>query len=64
MKTKEELNALKKEMHDVNSRLSELSEDELKQVIGGHSETDFCDIPAEICRECGLFMMGRCPGKK
>ena len=35
MKAKEELNALKKEYENVKSRLSELNEDELKEVVGG-----------------------------
>ena len=35
MKTKEELNALKKEVEALNKKLAELSEDELKQVTGG-----------------------------
>ncbi len=40
MKTKEELNALKNEVEDLNAKLAELSEDELRQVVGGH-EVDF-----------------------
>ena len=35
MKTKEELNALKEEVEDLNKKLAELSEDELKQINGG-----------------------------
>ena len=35
MKTKEELNALKKEVEMLNKKLAELTEDELKQVTGG-----------------------------
>lgn len=35
MKTKEELSALKKEVEAIGKKLAELSEDELKQVIGG-----------------------------
>ena len=35
MKTKEEVNALKEEVENVNRKLHELSEDELKQVTGG-----------------------------
>ena len=37
MKTKEELNALKNEVEALNKKLAELTEDELKQVIGGSS---------------------------
>ena len=35
MKTKEELNALKEEVKNLNRKLKELSEDELIQVTGG-----------------------------
>ena len=35
MKTREELNALKKEVETVSKKLSELTEEELKQVAGG-----------------------------
>lgn len=35
MKTKEELNALKKELDAVAEKLSELSENELEEVTGG-----------------------------
>ena len=35
MKTKEELNALKEEVETLNKKLHELTEEELKQVVGG-----------------------------
>lgn len=35
MKTKEELNALKNEIETMNLKLAELTEDELKEVVGG-----------------------------
>ena len=35
MKTKEELNALKEEFKDLNKKLSELTDEELKEVAGG-----------------------------
>ena len=35
MKTKEELNALKKEVETLNKKLAELNEEELEQVVGG-----------------------------
>ena len=35
MKTKEELNALKTEVEELNAKLSELSEEELDEVSGG-----------------------------
>lgn len=43
MKTKEELNALKEETENLNKKLAELSEDELKQVSGGVSESGILD---------------------
>ena len=39
MKTKEELNALKEELETLNRKLSGLSEEEFKQVIGGGPTT-------------------------
>ena len=35
MKTKEELNALKEEVENLNNKLAELSEDEMEEVTGG-----------------------------
>ncbi len=35
MKTKEELNALKEEVENLNKKLAELTEEELKQISGG-----------------------------
>ena len=35
-KTQEELNALKKEVETLNNKLKELTDEELKQVAGGH----------------------------
>lgn len=35
MKTKEELNALKSEVNDLNKKLAELTEEELREVTGG-----------------------------
>ena len=40
MKTKEELDALKNEVKDLNAKLAELNEDELKEVTGGVSEEE------------------------
>ena len=37
MKTQEELQKLTKEMKSLNTKLEELTEDELEQVIGGQS---------------------------
>ena len=40
-KTKEELNAIEEEIETVNSKLQELTEEELKQITGGKlSETE------------------------
>ena len=35
MKTKEELNALKKEVEALNNKLAELTDEELAEVVGG-----------------------------
>ena len=35
MKTKDELNAIKKEVEEMGRKLAELTEDELRQVTGG-----------------------------
>ena len=41
MKSKDELNAIKEEVETVSRKLSELSEDELKQVSGGWNWQEF-----------------------
>lgn len=38
MKSKEELSAIKNEVETLNKKLSELSEDALKEVVGGNKE--------------------------
>lgn len=38
MKTKEELNALKKEIEDLNEKCRELTPEELKEVTGGKAD--------------------------
>ena len=43
MKSSEELNALKEKVETLNKKLSELTEDELKQVSGGDIEIT-CDL--------------------
>ena len=43
MKTKEELNALKAEVKALNNKLHELTEEELKQVVGGFFKEDDID---------------------
>ena len=40
-KTKEELNAIKEEVEDVNEKLQELTEEELTQVCGGNYRPQF-----------------------
>ena len=42
MKSKEELNALKKEVETLNKKLAELTEEELAQVSGGDTEENLC----------------------
>lgn len=41
MKTKEELNAIKEEFENLNRKLAELTEDELKKVTGGNSWNEY-----------------------
>lgn len=45
MKTKEELNALKAEVENINKKLAELTEDELVLVAGGVESNDEEEIP-------------------
>ena len=51
MKTKEELNALKKEVEALNKKLAELTEEELAQVSGG--DWDYKDIEIFLESENG-----------
>lgn len=45
MKSKEELNELKKEYENFNKKINELSQDELKQVVGGgRSDKEKCSM--------------------
>ena len=41
MKTEEELNALKKEVENLNKKLAELSDEELAAVTGGNSWNEY-----------------------
>ena len=45
-KTKEELNALKKEVEAMNKKLAELNEEELAQVTGGNGPAFFVTDPS------------------
>lgn len=49
MKTKEELKEIKKEVETLNKKLAELSEDELKEVVGGnqHPYDDYFSVPTK-----------------
>ena len=40
MKSKEELNKIKEEYETLNEKLAELSEEELKEVVGGYAPID------------------------
>lgn len=53
MKTKEEMNALKEEVETLDKKLAELSEEELKQVIGGVKPSSKIveDLPFDTYRE-------------
>lgn len=48
MKTKEELDAIKNEVETLNSKLAELTADELEQVTGGHTPVFDEDILKEM----------------
>ena len=50
MKTNEELNALKEESEALNTKLAELTEEEMEQVTGGEEYT----IHTAVCRNCGI----------
>ena len=58
MKTKEELNALKKEVEAMNKKLAELTEEELKQVSGGDRTFD---VDILVCIYHGNYFF--CPYK-
>lgn len=45
MKTKEELNALKNKIEDINKKLADLTEDELRMVTGGDSTITLHNLP-------------------
>lgn len=48
MKTVEELNTLKKEVEALNDKLTELTEEELEQIVGGGSAT--LDVAREVAQ--------------
>ena len=50
MKTKEELNALKKEVKTANNKYSELSDEDLLKVVGG---VTLNEAGYYICKKCG-----------
>ena len=55
MKSKEELKELKEEYKTACKKLKELSEDELKQVAGGHRE--YGAVYHSPCPKCGGTMI-------
>ena len=61
MKTKEELNAIKKDIETLNNKLSELSDEELLQVSGGintpadSNSNDFVKYCLLILNQMGLY---------
>ena len=56
MKTKEELNALKKEVEAMNKKLAELTEEELKQVSGGAPMNRVLTKTQLVCPDCGYVL--------
>lgn len=59
MKTAEELNALREEVETLNKKLAELTEDELKAVVGGHS-TPMEILPCNISDTCTIDDPTKC----
>ena len=57
MKTKEELNAIKKEVEALNKKLAELTDEELGFVVGGgygYYKVKFGETLADIARYLGV----------
>ena len=54
MKTKEELNTLKNEVESVSRKFSELTEEELEQVIGGITQPDIKDYRQKLLKNAKL----------
>ena len=54
MKTKEELNALKEEVETLNKKLRELTDDELRVVVGG-SEVEFLFDDKSVDKEFRIY---------
>ena len=50
MKTPEELKALKAELEALNEKISDLTEEELKQVFGGAGGNEEPERPCKYCR--------------
>ena len=57
MKTKEELNALKKEVEAMNKKLHDLNDKELEQVTGGLDRKKI--TYQEYCPKCGYLFYER-----
>ena len=51
MKTQKELNELKEEIKTLNTKLAELNEEELEQVIGGVGGSATLDIAREVAQK-------------
>ena len=58
MKTKEELNKLKKELAETTGKLQELSEDELNEVCGGNVIKTAKDFNLEIADKEFIILVG------
>ena len=56
MKTKEELNALKKEVETLNKKLAELTEEELEQASGGITSMEGIGVEKGECFESDMFI--------
>ena len=57
-KTKEELNALKEEVETLDKKLRELTDEELKQVIGGGFTGNYAEESGGVLHFEGAFLKG------
>mgnify|MGYP003304458010 CR=1 FL=1 len=64
MKTKEELNALKNEVEVLNKKLTELSEEELEQVVGGGGQGRLEKYLKTLCPDKSQILVDNGEGKQ
>ena len=64
MKTKEELNALKNEVEVLNKKLTELSEEELEQLVGGGGQGRLEEYLKTLCPDKSQILVDNGEGKQ